>query len=94
MTLAKKIAVAVKNALVAENFDAAIYVNNALDDAWVTTHPVLNDPWTCDDWHKLGNVEAYNLDGYSVEELEAFDADEAPEHWIDWAQGDLDDAGF
>ena len=91
MSLAKKVAVAVKNALIAENFNAVIYVNTERDDVWVTTHPVWSDPATRNDWDEVGSIEGYHLDGYTVEELEAFAADDAPEHWGDWAQGDLDD---
>lgn len=85
MNLYKKIAVAVKNALIAENYDANVYVNTERDDVWVTTHPVWNDPATRDDWRSLGTVEGYHLDGYTADELAAFAADDAPEHWTDWA---------
>lgn len=91
MNIAKKIAVAVKNALIAENVDATVYVNNELNDVWVTRHPVWSDPVTRNDWRSLGTVEGYYLDGYTDEELEAFADDEAPEHWVDWAQETLDE---
>ena len=92
MNLAKKIAVAVKNALIAENYDANIYVNTERDDVWVTTHPVWSDPATRNDWRSLGTVEGYYLDGYSVDELTCrFDADDAPDHWVAWAQETLDE---
>lgn len=91
MSIAKKIAVAVKNALIAGNCDATVYVNNELNDVWVTTHPVWSDPTTRNDWRSLGTVEGYYLDGYSVDELACrFDADDAPDHWTEWAREDLE----
>ena len=90
MNIAKKIAVAAKNALIAGNYNATVYVNNELNDVWVTSHPVWSDPATRNDRRSLGTVEGYYLDGYTDEELEAFSDDDAPEHWTDWAQGDLE----
>jgi hypothetical protein len=90
MSLAKKIAVAVKTAIIAGDYDATVYVNNELNDVWVTTHPVWSDPATRNDWRSLGTAEGYYLDGYTDEELEAFDVDDAPEHWTAWALEDLE----